>query len=238
MNTSIFSIQRAYYDQVYRGRSDASSLDRLCQLHAIRRCLGMIYLPPEAKILELGCGTGALAGELSRWGAVTGVDLSPEAVRLAQAAHPQVRFHAANFLDDPALGNGYHLIVAQEVLAHVQTPDQPRMIQLLYEKLAPGGSVILTTPNRDVVERFTLAPESVPPVQHWLNRGELASLLHPCFRVVALTTACFFQPFFRRHPVLNWWRYLWYCRLHGLAMTENLLARSPSGAYLCCLAQR
>ena len=51
-----------------------------------RQCV-TAYLPPRAKVLDLGCGNGWFALELARLGLeVTALDLSEENIRLAQAA--------------------------------------------------------------------------------------------------------------------------------------------------------
>ena len=229
--------QRVFYDAMYRHRSDAQNIDQLCRLHVIRSFLRKLP-PARRRILELGCGTGWLSHELSRFGQVTAVDLSPEAIKIAQATHPAVQFHAANFLEDPILTQAYDLVVASEVLEHLRREDQLRFIRLAHERLGRGGFLILTTPNRPVVARFSISPQDLQPIENWLTIDELRSLLQPFFQLLALRTTLFSQPFLRRHPFLNWLRYVCYCRLKALAVTENLLGWLPYGTYICCLAQK
>lgn len=229
--------QRAFYDAMYRSRSAARNIDELCRLNAIRsflRRLGFIH----GRILELGCGTGWLSAELSRHGSVTAVDWSTEAIRVARERHPGIQFHAANFLEDPLPEAGYDLVVSSEVLEHLATQDQRRFVELASRQLTAGGYLIVTTPNKPVAQRLGSHAHDLQPVENWLTAADLRALLEPSFRILTIRTALFFQPFFRRHPFVAWLRYLFYCRLRGLAVTENLLQHAPYGTYLCCLAQR
>jgi 2-polyprenyl-3-methyl-5-hydroxy-6-metoxy-1,4-benzoquinol methylase len=229
--------QRAFYDEKYQHHSDERNIDQLCRLSAIMDFLRRID-PRDYRILELGCGTGWLSAELARFGSVMAVDLSPEAIRVARARYPGILFRAANFLDDLSLGAGYDLVVASEVIEHVTTHDQRRFVQLASQQLTAHGHLIVTTPNRPIAEQFAIHDHDLQLIEHWLTIDELRALLHPCFRILTIQTTLFFQPFLRRHPTLNWLRYVFYCRLKALALTEHLLGRTPYGTYICCLAQK
>jgi SAM-dependent methyltransferase len=55
-------------------------------------------LPPTALVVDLGCGSGILARELTNAGfAVVGVDASSAMLRLARATAPLARFRRASF---------------------------------------------------------------------------------------------------------------------------------------------
>jgi len=89
------------------------------------------YLPEDLtgrRLLDAGCGTGALAVEAARRGAdVTAIDLSPTLVALAAeraggdygAGH--VEFLTGD-MQDPALGTFDH-VVAMDSLIHYRAPD-------------------------------------------------------------------------------------------------------------------
>jgi len=89
------------------------------------------WLPHDltgARLLDAGCGTGALAIEAARRGAdVVAVDLSPNLIRLARERSPtdlgkgSVTFIAGDMLD-PALGNFDH-IVSMDALIHYSADD-------------------------------------------------------------------------------------------------------------------
>ena len=62
-----------------------------------RSLLGELNLEAGQSILDLGCGTGKLSGDLAAKGAkVTGVDSSPEMVERARKNHPELEFLVAD----------------------------------------------------------------------------------------------------------------------------------------------
>ena len=89
------------------------------------------YLPDDLtgrRILDAGCGTGALALEAARRGAhVTAIDLSPKLVGLAaeraagQFGAGHVEFRTGD-MQDPALGEFDH-VVAMDSLIHYRPED-------------------------------------------------------------------------------------------------------------------
>ena len=98
--------------------------------------------------LDVGCGAGLLAEPLARLGAkVTAVDAAPELVEVAKA-------HAAGQgleIDYRAVGvervpGKFDLVTSMEVIEHVADPQA--FIDDLAARLAPGGLMILSTPNR------------------------------------------------------------------------------------------
>jgi len=94
------------------------------------------WLPDDLhgqRVLDAGCGTGALAVAAARRGAqVVAIDLSPTLVALAQQRAPAdlgtgaVRFLAGDMLD-PALGWFDH-VVAMDSLIHYDAPDMARVL--------------------------------------------------------------------------------------------------------------
>ena len=98
--------------------------------------------------LDVGCGAGLLAEPLARLGAtVTAVDAAPELIDAA-------KLHAAGqelAIDYRALGvedldGAFDLVTALEVIEHVAEPQG--FVRSLVARLAPGGLLILSTPNR------------------------------------------------------------------------------------------
>ena len=86
------------------------------------------WLPEDLhgrRILDAGCGTGALALEAARRGAdVVAIDISPTLVGLAaerSKGHPRLDFRVGDMLD-PALGRFDH-IVAMDSLIHYSAKD-------------------------------------------------------------------------------------------------------------------
>ena len=94
------------------------------------------WLPTDlrgARLLDAGCGTGALAVEAARRGAlVVAVDLSPTLVRLAEERLPRdlgagrIIFRVGDMLD-PALGTFDH-VIGMDSLIHYDAPDMVRIM--------------------------------------------------------------------------------------------------------------
>lgn len=113
--------------------------------------------PLEGKTaLDVGCGAGLLTEPLARLGAtVTGVDASPEVIAVARA-------HAATMgleidyrvADVAALGGTYDLVTAMEVVEHVADPAL--FVGALAQRLAPGGLLIMSTPNATAMARLMM----------------------------------------------------------------------------------
>jgi 2-polyprenyl-6-hydroxyphenyl methylase/3-demethylubiquinone-9 3-methyltransferase len=104
--------------------------------------------PLEGKTaLDVGCGAGLLAEPLARLGAtVTGLDASPELIAVARAHAGAQRLaidYRAGELAD--LEGRYDLITCMEVIEHVADPAA--FVKDLARRLAPGGLLILSTPN-------------------------------------------------------------------------------------------
>lgn len=137
--------------------------------------------------LDVGCGAGLLCEPLARLGAdVTGIDAAPENV-MAAAAHAEgagldVRYIAGEV---GALDIGsFDLVTSMEVLEHVA--DKPAFVAALAARLAPGGLMVLSTPNRTPQSRLLLVgvAEAVGLVprgtHHWddfVTPDELRALL-------------------------------------------------------------
>ncbi|MDP9424374.1 MAG: bifunctional 2-polyprenyl-6-hydroxyphenol methylase/3-demethylubiquinol 3-O-methyltransferase UbiG [Pseudomonadota bacterium] len=104
--------------------------------------------------LDVGCGAGLLAEPLARMGAtMTAVDAAPELIEVA-------RDHAAGQglpIDYRAVGvetveGKFDLVTAMEVIEHVADPQL--FIDCLAERLADGGLLILSTPNKTAWSRL------------------------------------------------------------------------------------
>jgi len=108
------------------------------------------WLPDDirgARILDAGCGTGALAVECALRGAhVTAIDLSPTLVALAQDRSPRdlrggsITFRSGDMLD-PALGRFDH-VVAMDSLIHYKSADIVRVLAQFAARTS--GSLLVT----------------------------------------------------------------------------------------------
>ena len=134
------------------------------------------WLPTDlhgTRLLDAGCGTGALAVEAAKRGAeVVAIDLSPTLVALARERVPhqlKIDFHVGDMLD-PAVGR-FDYVVAMDSLIHYGSRDSVRVLDGLCQRT-----------DRSVL--FTFAPRTAAlTVMHTVGRlfprGNRAPAIEP-----------------------------------------------------------
>jgi magnesium-protoporphyrin O-methyltransferase len=137
------------------------------------------WLPDDlhgARLLDAGCGTGALSVEAAKRGAhVVAIDLSPTLVGLARERLPHnlgagtIDFHVGDMLS-PELGR-FDYVVAMDSLIHYRAPDVVRVLNGLAERT-----------QRSMV--FTFAPRTAMLTAMWgvgrlFPRGDRAPAIEP-----------------------------------------------------------
>ena len=141
------------------------------------------WLPADlrgARLLDAGCGTGALAVEAARRGArVVAIDLSPTLVQLARERIPDdlhghahggsIEFLSGDMLDR-TLGWFDH-VVAMDSLIHYSAPDAVRVLRGL--ALRTGSSILFTFAPR------TPALAAMHAVGRLFPRGDRAPSIEP-----------------------------------------------------------
>lgn len=152
--------------------------------------------------LDAGCGAGLLAEPLARMGAaVTGVDAAPENIAVAKHhAEGQglaIDYRAGSVADLD--GTAFDLVTSLEVIEHVSDPGA--FIAGLAGALAPGGLMILSTPNRTAAsrlalitigERFGGIPRGTHDWGRFLTPDELTGLVEAAgLRVIDITGLSF-----------------------------------------------
>jgi SAM-dependent methyltransferase len=106
--------------------------------------LRSLRLPPESRILEVGCGTGANIAMLRNFGSVEAVELDSFARDHVRAAM-KIDVAPGSLPDDlPYADRKFDLICLFDVLEHVER-DQEALCNLR-ERLAPNGLLIVTVP--------------------------------------------------------------------------------------------
>lgn len=110
-------------------------------------------LPPGARILDLGCGTGLpTARQLTDAGHhVVGVDLSAGMLDLARGHVPKAEFHLTDLADlrDGRLGS-FDGIAAFFALLMLPRTEIPHALRMLHDLLRPGGLLALSMVEADV----------------------------------------------------------------------------------------
>jgi 2-polyprenyl-3-methyl-5-hydroxy-6-metoxy-1,4-benzoquinol methylase len=108
------------------------------------RIVAWLRARPPARVLDLGCSSGALGAELRRAGHhVTGIDIAErDGVRARVDRFIQSDLEAG--VPEDAAGE-YDVIVAADVLEHTRHPE--RLLAALHRHLHAEGTIIASVPN-------------------------------------------------------------------------------------------
>ncbi len=106
-------------------------------------------IPPEARVLDYGCGEGVLLASLSRQGNIhaesCGVDIAENAIRKASARFPELKFSCTSRNGTvPFPDESYDAIVASEVIEHIFDADG--LFKEFRRLLRPCGRLLLSCP--------------------------------------------------------------------------------------------
>ena len=109
----------------------------------IARILDNANVRAGANVLDVACGTGVLVPDYTARGvaSVTGIDISPEMIKIAEgkfAGQSGVRFICGD-VEETALPGGYNCIVVYNAFPHFPEPE--RLIARLSSLLVPGGTL-------------------------------------------------------------------------------------------------
>ena len=154
--------------------------------------------------IDVGCGAGLLAEPLARLGArVTGLDAAAENVAAAQAHAEAVGLGIdyRNVDVETLAGETFDLVTSMEVIEHVTDPAA--FIAALERALAPGGLMLLSTPNRtplsrlmliEAAERLGQVPRGTHDWHKFLTPDELTALLKDAGLTVTDTRGIAWDP--------------------------------------------
>jgi SAM-dependent methyltransferase len=203
-----------FFDADYAGY-----LDDLPLIEAYARRAG-------SPLLELGCGTGRLLIPLAEAGyRVTGVDLSPEMLRIARAkaaaagVADRVTLIEGDYADAP-LDESYCLaFVVMNSFLHLDTQErQLRALRHWHAHLTPGGLLLIDVFHPDVSQLASLDgrlewdktwndPETGTTVMKWLTRT--VDLAEQTMHVTLIYDEVTADGSLRRTLVPFMTRYLW-----------------------------
>ena len=127
------------------------------RLYLLKKTLNSLKLPPNARVIDVGCGYGFNTLELAKRGwDVVGIDKDSErlsvAQDLAEIEGRHIDFRKGNLYRLPFEDNQFDLCLFFEVIEHLRDPQ--RALSEISRVLRPQGMLILSIP-RFSINRFT-----------------------------------------------------------------------------------
>jgi|Wag4MinimDraft_19_1082662.scaffolds.fasta_scaffold01588_2 2-polyprenyl-3-methyl-5-hydroxy-6-metoxy-1,4-benzoquinol methylase len=122
--------------------------------------LSILQNEPPGRILDLGCGNGALCRLLNSQGIdVVGMEPDADGVCIAREQLPSISFYQIGVDDDPcsitAVEGLFDAVVSTEVIEHLYSPHLlPSFARC---SLKPGGLLIVTTPYHGYLKNIFLS---------------------------------------------------------------------------------
>ena len=152
----------------------------------LRRAFLLAHVNPGERVLDVGCGEGSFAIELTRAGAeVVALDVAQEPLDRARLREPALDLRLVEGEGPWALRDcGFDVVWAGEVIEHVA--DTGAWLSEVRRVLRPGGRLLLTTPAvgrgallRAALDRSSFAERFDPLSDHlrFYSRATLSGLL-------------------------------------------------------------
>ncbi|HKV63631.1 MAG TPA: class I SAM-dependent methyltransferase [Candidatus Acidoferrum sp.] len=148
-------VKRGYAGLAYGYRQGVSLLDRLLALPLVflpslreqAAANGLMYLRGEhtGRLLEIGCGSGAFLAGMQQLGwQVEGIDTDPQAIEIASRNY-SLRVRKGSLWEHRYPTASFDAVVMCHVFEHL--PDPRALLSECRRILAPGGTLVITTPN-------------------------------------------------------------------------------------------
>lgn len=177
--------------------------------------LDLLDAEPGARVLDLGCGNGALTKALEARGyRAQGLDDSAEMIAGAKAAYPDLPFTQANAIDF-TLDEPVDAVFSNAVLHWIGKEDQPAVLASVARALVSGGQFVFECGgfgnahliHSALAEAFAKRGLSYRVPQYFPTIGEYATMLEAAgFRVAFATLFDRFTPLSGDDGLADWIR--------------------------------
>ncbi|WP_308162985.1 class I SAM-dependent methyltransferase [Nocardia alni] len=137
-------------------------------------------------VADIGCGPGRITTHLDALGLdVFGIDLSPEMIRLARAARPDLRYEVGTMEALPLGEGALSGLVAWYSIIHLPPERVPGMLAEFARVLCVGGRLLMAFQTTDVGLDLQPHDHKVTRSYRW-SVSRVEELLRPCgFEVMA-----------------------------------------------------
>lgn len=139
-------------DQPFRASHTPIDLEKYDRPYEVGRASILRALLPEGggqQALDVGCGPGYFSRELATRGwRTTAIDTDPTNIEAARAVADVVLQGGALDVIPTLTTGAYGLVLCLEIIEHMPREHGVLLVESLARVLAPGGLLLLSTPNR------------------------------------------------------------------------------------------
>jgi SAM-dependent methyltransferase len=164
--------------EFYEKQTDVRIRSSRRHYHRLLRNFFAFLVPPQLRVLELGCGTGDVLAAVKPSQGV-GVDFSPAIIEHAKSAHPEFEFHVAEASEFQSEDKFDYIILSdlvndvpdvQKLFDHVQRHafQHTRLVLNFYNTL--------WRPILALAQKLGFKSPTLP--QNWLSLTDIKNLLH------------------------------------------------------------
>jgi 2-polyprenyl-3-methyl-5-hydroxy-6-metoxy-1,4-benzoquinol methylase len=182
--------KKEYYDNYWLNHKEKLNAHEIIRLAEIFNAMALVLNhykdKTDLEICDLGCGRGWLSQELSKFGHVTGIDLSEKGIGLAQNKWKNVSHFEVQDILKWRPDKKYDIVVSSEVIEHIQQKDM--YAETMVNILKPNGFLILTTPNGRAKKNWDAAEMGAQIVEEWITPQELRVLFSNSMELISLKT--------------------------------------------------
>lgn len=181
MRTTVWDFWAARYERLWVQKYSLAPTRET----VIKELAGMVQEGREYSLLDMGCGTGQLIGEIREafpevCFRCVGVDISPEMISRAAARNPHADFVVSS-VDGHAVAGEFDIIVCTHSLPYY--PNQAEALRKLSDMLKPDGHLLLA--QASVNSRYDALAMFF--VRHTTGRASYPSI----GAVKSMASACF-----------------------------------------------
>lgn len=167
---------RAYFDALAPQWDEVSVHDP----RKIRKILHSCHLSKKSRVLDIACGTGVLAPFLLEWepASVTGIDLSPKMIDIAQKKYgDRVTYICQDVLE--YTGGPFDVCIVYSAFPHFLEPEQ--LLEKANSLLSSSGRLVIAhSQSREQIN--SIHGGSASQVSRGLmEASQLAELMEPWF---------------------------------------------------------
>lgn len=139
---------RSHFDEI-AAVYDESLPPHVVEHYLRKRTAFVLSLRPAGSVLDVGCGTGALARRLSAAGyRVTGVDPSDGMLDVMRTRAPDVRAVHASGAELPFEAGSFDVVLSVATFHHIAEPDAVRATLAEMTRVSkPGGRIVIWDHN-------------------------------------------------------------------------------------------